>query len=201
MKVQYSNMAAHDSKCKFAIRYLLNNVRTWLYFHIRWPWVKYHGFVRVMKGSHFAHFDIKIGNNVQFGDYCDVATSVHFGNNVLIAGRVCFVGSHDHIYDVPKSYIWDNPRGDNGLIVIEDDVWIGNRVTVVGPVKISRGAIIAAGAVVTRDIPPCEIWGGVPARKIKDRFEFLNDKTNHMRFLEEMGGALIININNIKEAA
>ena len=119
----------------------------------------------------------------------------------MIAGRVCFVGSHDHIYDVPKSYIWDNPRGDNGLIVIEDDVWIGNRVTVVGPVKISRGAIIAAGAVVTRDIPPCEIWGGVPARKIKDRFEFLNDKTNHMRFLEEMGGALIININNIKEAA
>lgn len=199
MHIDYHNMAAHDNNVKFAVRYVLNILRTWIDFHIRWPWVEYHGFVRVMKGTHFAHFDIKIGNNVQFGDHCDVATSVHFGNNVLIAGRVCFVGSHDHIYDVPRSYIWDNPRGDNGLIVIEDDVWIGNRVTVVGPVKISRGAIIAAGAVVTKDVPPCEIWGGIPAKKIKDRFVNNMDKNKHIEFLNSrMGGVTEV---SYKEAA
>lgn len=188
MKIQYNNMAANDSKFRFAIRYLLNNVRTWLYFHVRWPWVKYHGFVRVMKGTSFAHFDIELGNNVQFGDYCNVAAPVHIGNNVMLAGRVCFIGKHDHLYDIPEKLIWDNPRGEDGLTIVEDDVWIGHNVTVIGPVKISKGSIIAAGAVVTKDVPPCEIWGGVPAKKIKNRFENINDKHKHMIFLDEKEG-------------
>nr|WP_300808061.1 DapH/DapD/GlmU-related protein [uncultured Acetatifactor sp.] len=57
----------------------------------------------------------------------------------------------------------------SGCITIEDDVWIGYGCTVLNNVQIGHGAVIAAGAVVTRDIPPLTIVGGVPARKIKCR--------------------------------
>jgi acetyltransferase-like isoleucine patch superfamily enzyme len=53
--------------------------------------------------------------------------------------------------------------------VIEDEVWIGARVVVLRGVRIGRGAVIAAGAVVTRDVPAGEIWGGVPAKFIRRR--------------------------------
>ena len=52
---------------------------------------------------------------------------------------------------------------------IEDEVWIGANVVVLKGVNIGKGAIIAAGAVVTKNIPPMEIWGGVPASFIKKR--------------------------------
>lgn len=53
--------------------------------------------------------------------------------------------------------------------VIEDEVWIGARVVVLRGVRIGRGAVIAAGAVVTRNVPDGEIWGGVPAKFIRRR--------------------------------
>ena len=54
--------------------------------------------------------------------------------------------------------------------VIEEDVWVGFRSTIMCGVTIGRGAIIAANSVVTKDVPPYEIHGGVPARKLRDRF-------------------------------
>lgn len=53
--------------------------------------------------------------------------------------------------------------------VIEDEVWLGAHVVVLRGVRIGRGAVIAAGAVVTRDVPGMEIWGGVPARRLRAR--------------------------------
>lgn len=153
---------------------------------MKYPWVKYNGFVRVMKGTGFAKgFSVTLGNNVQFGDYCNVATSLIVGDYVLIAGRVCIVGKSDHTSDVVGQYIWNGHRGTSAPTIIEDDVWIGNRATVVGPVHIGCGSIIAAGAVVTRDIPPCEIWGGVPARKIKDRFATSHEKEEHLEKINQ----------------
>lgn len=58
-----------------------------------------------------------------------------------------------------------------GNIYIEDDVWIGFRTTILSGVQIGRGAVIAAGSVVTKDVPPYAIVGGVPAKIIKYRFE------------------------------
>jgi len=55
-------------------------------------------------------------------------------------------------------------------VVIEEDVWCGANVTILKGVHIGKGSVIAAGAVVIRDVGEYEIWGGVPAKKIKNRF-------------------------------
>lgn len=186
MKIDFKNMPNGASKGSFVLRYLFNMLRTWYVFHLRYPWVKYQGFVRVMGGTHFAqHMDVVIGNNVQFGNGCNVASNVHFGDNVLMAGNVQFVGRHDHSFSTPGVTIWDGERGENGTTLVEDDVWLGASVIVISGVTIGRGSIVAAGSVVTGDIPPCEIWAGVPAKKVKDRFTCEADKVKHLAFLEE----------------
>ena len=185
LKIEYANMPAGSSKLMFVLRYLFNKGRTWFLFHIKYPWVKYNGFVRVMRGTSFAHFPIKIGNNVQFGGYCNVASPVVFGNQILMAGRVCFVGKNDHDFSIPGQYIWDGKRGKDGTCIVEDDVWIGHGATIVGGIQIGKGSIIAAGSVVTKDVPPCEIWAGVPAKKIRDRFRSEKDKEQHLYFLND----------------
>lgn len=181
MKIDYSNMPNGASKLNFVLRYLFNILRTWYLFHIRYPWVKYNGFVRVMKGTSFAqNMDVKIGNNVQFGDYCNIASNVYFGNNILMAGKVSFIGKHDHTFNIPGKTIWQGERGDNGTTIIEDDVWIGTGSIIMSGVTIGKGSVVAAGSVVTKSVPSCEIWGGNPAKKIKDRFKTLEDKQYHL---------------------
>lgn len=173
-------------KLNFTFRYIINIIRTWYKFHIKYPWVKYNGFVRVMSHTVFTKgMNITIGHNVQFGNYCHVASDVCFGNNILMAGRVCFVGKKDHKFNIPGEFIWNNQRGENGITIVEDDVWIGHNVTIVGGIRIGKGSIIAAGSVVNKDVPPCEIWGGVPAKKIKNRFPSDNDTKKHLNFLNK----------------
>ena len=151
MKIDCSNMPNGASKLNFILRYIFNQLRTWYMFHIRYPWVKYEGFVRVMKGTGFAqNMDVRIGHNVQFGDYCNVASNVYFGNNILMAGRVCFVGRQDHTFSIPGKTIWSGERGDNGITIIEDDVWIGTAAIIMSGVTIGRGSIVAAGSVVRK---------------------------------------------------
>lgn len=187
MKIEYSNMPQGSSKASFALHYIYNVARTWWLFHVKFPWVKYNGFVRVMKGTRFAKgFSVTLGSNVQFGKDCKVASSLVIGDYVLMAGRVCFVGGDDHRFDNPKSLIWRGRRGTTAATIIGDDVWIGHQAIIVGPVKIGSGAIVGAGAVVTHDVPACEIWGGVPAKKIKDRFATKEEKEQHLQYIKEI---------------
>lgn len=184
MKINYSNMPNGASKWNFTIRYLFNILRTWYLFYICYPWVKYNGFVRVMKGTTFAqNMDVKIGSNVQFGNYCNIASNVHFGNNILLAGKVSFVGKHDHAFNIPGQTIWQGERGDNGITIVENDVWIGTGAIIMSGVTIGKGSIVAAGSIVTKDIPSCEIWGGNPAQKIKDRFNTIEEKQYHLNLI------------------
>ena len=77
--------------------------------------------------------------------------------------------------------MWSQVNAMTGCVtIIGNDVWIGHGVIVVGPVEIGNGSIIAAGSVLTKDVPPCEIWGGVPAKKIKDRFASEEEKKLHL---------------------
>ncbi len=82
--------------------------------------------------------------------------SIHTGNHGRIIGIY-----HNDITEKTK------PEGLDKEVVIEEDVWIGSRVTILMGVTIGRGATIAAGSVVTKDVPPYSIVGGVPAKVIK----------------------------------
>jgi acetyltransferase-like isoleucine patch superfamily enzyme len=86
---------------------------------------------------------------------------------VLIA-QDCIFRAGNHVFERIDIPIRKQGHA-GGDIVIEDDVWIGARVILLAGVSIGRGAIVAAGAVVTKSVPPYAIVGGIPARLIKMR--------------------------------
>lgn len=181
MKIEYTNMPNGSNKLSFTLRYIFNIIRSWFIFNFIYPWVKYKGFVRVMPNVEFVKNNITIGHKVQFGKGSLIAFDVDFGNNILIAANVSFVGRKDHDYTVPGVMMWDSPRGKASKTIVEDDVWIGHGCIIIGGVTIGKGSIIAAGSVVTKNIPPCEIWGGIPAKKIRNRFCSDLDTENHIK--------------------
>jgi acetyltransferase-like isoleucine patch superfamily enzyme len=185
LKIDYSNLPNDSGKLNFIIRYIFNLIRTWYLFHFKYPWVKYDGFIRIMRHTTFAKMKIHLGHNVQFGPYCNISTDVIFGNNILLAGRVCIIGKNDHTFNIPCQLIWNGARGKEHTTIIADDVWIGHNSTVLAGITIGKGSIVAAGSVVNKSIPPCEIWGGIPAKKIKDRFNSIEDKKAHLDFLNQ----------------
>jgi acetyltransferase-like isoleucine patch superfamily enzyme len=113
--------------------------------------------------------DVEIGDNANIGSNCQIfsARRVQIGNNVLIAAYTYLVGG-GHIYKDPDIPVIEQGRTASG-IEIGDNVWLGASVKVLDGVSIGEGAIIAAGAVVTEDIPPFAIAGGIPAKVIKLR--------------------------------
>lgn len=99
------------------------------------------------------------------------------GNYCSIAPEVVFLLDGEHRYDTVSTYPFKarllNASGDTlskGTITIEDDVWVGYGATILSGVHIGQGAVVAAGAVVTKDVPPYAIVGGVPAKVIRHRF-------------------------------
>ncbi len=116
---------------------------------------------------------LRIGKNVEINDYVHIAAvhKVEIGNDVLIASKV-FITDHNHgIYDGEnQSHPMEPPR-DRKLLAkpvhIEDNVWIGEYVTVLAGVTIGKGSIIGALSVVTNDVPPYTIAVGIPAKVIK----------------------------------
>ena len=178
--LEFVNMPIGSSRFSFVVRWLLNNLRTLYLFNFKYSWVKYNGFVRVMPGVEFVRFDIEIGHNVQFGKSTLVSCDITFGNNVLIASGVSFIDKMDHDFSVVGTPMWNTGRRPSEKTIIGSDVWIGAGSIILAGVKVGDGAIIAAGSVVTKDVQSCEIWGGVPARKIKNRFNTEKDKYDHI---------------------
>jgi len=77
----------------------------------------------------------------------------------------------NHRFDRTDIPMIDQGNTEPKAVVIEDDVWIAARAIILPGVRIGKGAVIAAGAVVTKDVPPYTVVGGIPARKIKSRVE------------------------------
>ena len=177
-------MPRKGGKFRFAISFFMNKLRTWIYFHVFYHNIQYRGFVRIMSGTTFNRVvPIELGHNVQFGPDCVVYTSAIIQDNVLLAGQVSLIGKNDHNYSIVGQTIWNGNRIPDNTILIENDVWIGHGAIILAGVTIGKGSIVAAGSVVTKNIPPCEIWGGNPARYIKDRFPTKEDKCKHLSFL------------------
>ena len=108
----------------------------------------------------------------------NAGSKVTIGHFCSISDNVKFIINNDHPTDHISTYpfktriLHDKPEAiSKGDIVVQDDVWIGLNATIMSGVQIGQGAIVAAGAVVTRDVPPYAIVGGVPAKLIKYRFE------------------------------
>lgn len=122
------------------------------------------------------------------GPGAEIPSRVLMGKYVMI-GRDFLITGNDHLFNIPGCPIIFSGRPEQKTCKIEDDVWIGARVTVFSGVIIGKGAIIGSGAVVTRDIPPYSIFAGVPARFIKRRFTeseaLLHDE--YLKLQPEMG--------------
>lgn len=121
-----------------------------------------------------------IGNNVYIGKYCTLQADMELGNNIDIANNVGLIGKYDHDYSKVGVSIKDAPwigdesydfKGKDQKIIIDDDVWIGFGSVVFTGVHIHRGAIIAAGSIVTKDVPPYAIVAGNPAHIKGHRFD------------------------------
>ncbi len=102
-------------------------------------------------------------------------SQIRIGNHVMFGPEVTIRGGNHRIDLVGRFMISvseEEKRLEDDLgVVIEDDVWIGTRAIILHGVTIGRGSVIAAGAVVTKDVPMYSIVGGVPARVIAMRFD------------------------------
>ena len=105
-----------------------------------------------------------IGINAKIYGTCHIGRYVMMGTDVTIITR-------NHRFDRTDIPMMEQGFEEERPVYIGNDVWIGDRVLILPGVHIGDGSIIAAGAVVTKDVPPYSIVAGVPARKIRDRFE------------------------------
>jgi lipopolysaccharide O-acetyltransferase len=123
---------------------------------------------------------IRIGSDVAMNDYVHIGAveSVSIGDRVLIASKV-FISDHNHgsygnggVHSDPRTAPYERQLSASP-VVIEDDVWLGELVSVLAGVRIGKGSIIGTMSTVTQNIPPYSIAVGSPARVIK-QFNFAN---------------------------
>lgn len=107
---------------------------------------------------------IKIGNNcsINEGVFFNVSDNIIVGDNVTISANVFITTATLNIYKFPEK------KHERDPIKIEDDAWIGAGSTILPGVVVGKGAIVAAGAVVTKDVPPHTVVLGIPARVTKN---------------------------------
>jgi acetyltransferase-like isoleucine patch superfamily enzyme len=137
------------------------------------------------RGSHFdfdpdgdySYSTIFIGDHVNLGarpTMLATRSRIVIGNHVLFGPQVTVRGGN-HRFDLVGRYIDSveddekRPSDDPG-VVIEDDVWVGGNATILGGVTIGRGSIVAASAVVTKDVARYSVVAGSPARQVGRRF-------------------------------
>ena len=130
--------------------------------------------------------NVTIGNNVSIGAECKFLTTkanIKIGNYVIFGPGVKIV-TGDHIIDIPDKYIAEftdedkRPKDDKDVI-FEGDNWIGANAIILKGVTVGFGTVIAAGFVVTRNVEPYSIIGGIPGKVLKMRFS--NEVIEKMR--------------------
>jgi len=133
--------------------------------------------LRIMQYDKNSYFEPNIyisnGKNIKIGKHC------HINENVFIQGGIigdyCMIAPNVSILSGMHNYSntlipMIKQGGEiNKISIIEDDVWIGRNVVLMPGIKIGKGCIVGAGAVVTKNVEPYSVIGGVPARLLKKR--------------------------------
>ena len=130
--------------------------------------------------------EIRSGKRIFIGDHCV------FNRGVLLDGRGGRLTIGNHVDVAQETNIWtlehdvhdDHHQSRGADVTLEDYVWIASRVTILPGVRIGRGAVVATGAVVTKDVPPMAIAGGVPAKVIGERRSRLQYTLKHRPLFE-----------------
>ncbi len=128
--------------------------------------------------------DIIAGAYSYIGPRCLIYPKVSIGDYTMLANDVSIIGG-DHIYSIPSRPIIFSGRGKLKSTIIGKDVWVGAYVKIMTGVNIGNGAIIALGSIVTKDVEAYSIYGGIPAKKIRDRFQNAQDKVDHEEMLKK----------------
>lgn len=122
----------------------------------------------------FSYENISIGNDVYIGPgavFLSSDSEIFIGNKILFGPNVTII-TGDHPIDLRGKYIYDIKKkslGEDLPVTIEDDVWVGTGAIILKGVTIKRGAVVAAGAIVNKNVSPYSIVGGIPAKFIKYR--------------------------------
>lgn len=123
-----------------------------------------------MGANSFCGYDCTINDTI-IGKYCSIASNCEIGG----ASHSIDWGSTSPVFNANKDQIsqkYSRHKFETSKVtVIGNDVWIGSRALIKSGVNIGNGAVIGMGSVVTKDIPPYEIWAGNPAKFIRKRFE------------------------------
>lgn len=128
----------------------------------------------------FSAKNMEIGKNVWISPGCTFGAtgSLKIGNNVVIGPEV-FIWTDNHDFQKPERLPF-NKAVIKKPVIIEDNVWLGGRCCIAPGVRIGEGAVVAMGAVVSKDVPPCAVVGGNPAKIIKyrdiDQYYMLKNK-------------------------
>lgn len=127
--------------------------------------------------------DLVAGAYTYVGPGCLIDPGVSLGAYTMLGPGVKVVGN-DHVFGVPGSPIIFSGRPPFKRTIIGKDVWVGANAVVISGTRIGDGAVVAAGSVVTRDVPPMSVVAGVPARVVRRRFRDEAEEAKHAEYLD-----------------
>lgn len=121
--------------------------------------------------------DIRSPQRIEIGKNCNINKRVVMdGRGSLIIGNNVDIAQDVHIWTEQHNYNDAMFKAVCDIVMIEDYVWVASRATILPGVHIGRGAVVACGAVVTKDVPPLTIVAGIPAKIIGTRKDCMNYK-------------------------
>lgn len=127
-----------------------------------------------IEGVYFSKKRLQIGDytSIGRGSYLDARGGIKIGDSVSISPGVQIITGHHDMNDIKFKYI-------SSKVIIEDYVWIGTNAIILPGVKLGKGSVVGAGAVVTKNVDPFTVVGGVPAKPLKKRNNILDYKCKY----------------------